>query len=610
LNKIQSIFLLTAVLIANIYGQVYHGQVSANSIPAITQHYQDEFLNDTIINADAWLNVPAGLNVSFASTNWLYFRREVPDLAPQGGLIPLLELSGWKGERLNTNILIWSPDTLTQVRVIAGDLKAVSGGNVIKKENINVHMVRYVLSNYPYAATDITCGESPYKGAYLMPDRFENFDRFSLPAKTVRPVWLSVNIPANAMQGMYEGTIEVKALNYSKTLSLKINVQNLTLPPAGKWKFRLDLWQNPWVVAWVNNIEPWSDEHVMLLKEHMKLYADAGGKFITTYAIHSPWADNSYMIEGTMIEWYKQKNGNWKFDYAIFDKWVQLCMDIGIKDAITIYTAVPWGNRFRYVDEVTGNYVYLSLPPESADYKTLWNVFLNDLRKHLEKKGWFNKTYIGINENEMAQTLAAIKVINENSKDWKITYAGNWHEELDSLLDDYCFLYGEEPSMEKVKERSARKATSTYYICCNPPKPNDFVFSPPAEGRWLGWYSAAYGYDGFLRWAYDAWPSDPLRDARHVFWPAGDCFLIYPGGNSGTRFEKLREGISDYEKIRILKEKVGKTKNSEAEFLLQQLEKHLFTLTEEKEFSEDGIRKSIDTGTGLLNKLSDIMAKE
>ena len=41
----------------------------------------------------------------------------------------------------------------------------------------------------------------------------------------------------------------------------------------------------------------------------------------------------------------------------------------------------------------------------------------------------------------MSQTLAAIRVIKEHSKDWRITYAGDWHPELDTLLDDYCFLY-------------------------------------------------------------------------------------------------------------------------------------------------------------------------
>ncbi len=40
------------------------------------------------------------------------------------------------------------------------------------------------------------------------------------------------------------------------------------------------------------------------------------------------------------------------------------------------------------------------------------------------------KTYLGINENPLEYTLAAARIIKENSKDWKITYAGDWHPEL------------------------------------------------------------------------------------------------------------------------------------------------------------------------------------
>ena len=64
-----------------------------------------------------------------------------------------------------------------------------------------------------------------------------------------------------------------------------------------------------------------------------------------------------------------------------------------------------------------------------------------------------------------------------------------------------------------------------HILCCNPPIPNNFVFSPPIEGRWISWYVMAYGYDGFLRWAYDAWPEDADRDARHGSWAAGDCYM-------------------------------------------------------------------------------------
>ena len=80
--------------------------------------------------------------------------------------------------------------------------------------------------------------------------------------------------------------------------------------------------------------------------------------------------------------------------------------------------------------------------------------FLTDLKKHLEAKGWMNKTYLGINENAMEQTLSAIKVIRDHSKQWKITYAGDWHPELDHLLDDYSCVFYKEPSATDIKSGS------------------------------------------------------------------------------------------------------------------------------------------------------------
>jgi hypothetical protein len=210
----------------------------------------------------------------------------------------------------------------------------------------------------------------------------------------------------------------------------------------------------------------------------------------------------------------------------------------------------------------------------------------------------------------MEQTLAAIRVIKSHPAKWKITYAGDWHHELDSLLNDYSSVYGKEPGKAAIDHRARKGFTSTFYVCCVPPKPNNFVFSPPAEGRWLSWYAAARGYDGFLRWAYDAWPSDPVRDARHFLWPAGDCFLVYPGGGSGIRFEKLREGIVDYEKIRILREKAAASTDPGAKALLKQLNEHLQSLVAEKEFQEEKIRNDIEKGRKLLETLSDQLAKQ
>jgi hypothetical protein len=587
------------------WGQVYPGQLEYSKVPVPKTHYQQEYTFDTTVNKAAWTAQKAGLHVSFGSTDRLYMRSEVPQVTETLAW----EEIGWRGERLNAQVLVWSPDTLQQVRFVVGNL-VNEKGTVLNKGNLQLNQVRYVVSNYPYGAKDVTCGASPYKNLYLMPDRFESFERFEVPGKTVRPVWLALEIPRDAQPGTYSGIIEVKTQNSSAQLKVKIRVQDQVLPRPYDWKHRLDLWQNPWVIARYNQLEPWSEQHKSLLKQHLKLYAEAGGKFITTYAVHSPWADNSYMIEETMIEWIKQRNGSWKFDYKIFDEYVQMCIDAGIDKAITIYTPVPWGNRFRYLDESTGNYVHVSWAPETQEFRKMWNILLTDLKAHLEKKGWMKKTYLGINENAMEQTLAAIKVIKDHSKDWKITYAGNWHKELNDLLDDYCFLYGQESTVDIAKQRAAKGMTTTYYVCCNPPVPNNFVFSPPVEGRWISWYTAAHQYDGFLRWAYDAWPADPVRDARHELWPAGDCYLVYPGAQSGIRYEKLREGIVDFEKIRILKEQASKSTNKEVKALWQALEKHLNVFLLEKDFNTDKIITDVNKGKQLVHQLSERLTQK
>ncbi|MDP9230499.1 MAG: DUF4091 domain-containing protein, partial [Bacteroidota bacterium] len=179
------------------------------------------------------------------------------------------------------------------------------------------------------------------------------------------------------------------------------------------------------------------------------------------------------------------------------------------------------------------------------------------------------------------------------------------HTELDGLLDDYSSVFGKEPNVNEVNKRSSDHRTSTFYICCTPAQPNTFVFSPPIEGRWLGWYTFAHNYDGFLRWAYDAWPQDPVRDARFGSWAAGDCYLVYPGGNSCIRFEKLREGIVDFEKIRIIKEKVARSTNTDVKNLWKQLDQHLQVFVAEKDFDTKKITADVARGKKIIEELSD-----
>jgi hypothetical protein len=75
--------------------------------------------------------------------------------------------------------------------------------------------------------------------------------------------------------------------------------------------------------------------------------------------------------------------------------------------------------------------------------------------------------------------------------------------------------------------------------------------------------------------------------------------MVYPGGNSCIRYEKLREGIVDFEKIRILRQQVSK-KDS-----WNKLNDHLKKFTTEKEFDSKKITADVEKGRALIEELSE-----
>src|SRR5215218_336747 len=74
------------------------GKISVSAVPAPQPHYQQEYTFDAPVNASAWNNQPAGMQVSFASEDKLYFRTEVPALEKT---TDVWEKTGWRGERVN-----------------------------------------------------------------------------------------------------------------------------------------------------------------------------------------------------------------------------------------------------------------------------------------------------------------------------------------------------------------------------------------------------------------------------------------------------------------------------------------------------------------------------
>ena len=457
---------------------------------------------------------------------------ELPQSAP-------LQLTAWRGERCSAQIAIRANGKANQLTVTSTPL---SNGN----------------SSIPSTASLLL-----YTKAHGVPtaDIISRNTACDNPAGVMRGVWLQIDVPQNAVPGLYKGILTVSAEGceaVQQEISLAVEAANL--PEPKDWKIHLDLWQHPQALARWHDVEPWSAEHFALLRPLMKRLADAGQKCITCTLLEEAWNAQTYDWFPSMVRWVRGRDGRMRYDYSVLDAWIHFMHDeVGIREQISCYTMIPWHLSVKFFDEATGKYASVKAVPGTREYEELWAPFLRDFHAHMQQKGWADKTCIAIDERPDAYVRAAMKLIDENAPSFRVASAVDKSSALTREVHNISpvITHAGTALGELLRERKASGKVTTFYVCLHPQKPNTFTHSVPAEAEWLGLFAAANHLDGFLRWAYNSWNRNPFETTDFVHWPSGDCFLVYPGNRSSVRFERLRDGIESFEKINLLRSRAG-----------------------------------------------------
>lgn len=471
----------------------------------------------------------------------------------------------WRGEKVFAQAVVSSEEELKDVRLSVSDLR--NGKSLIGAENIRLQFVSYVVSDLLDTTKYGQCGSREDKskwGEVLVADVLDINDSMTVPAGRKQPVWMTVSVPSDARPGKYSGKLTVTSSNAkARSLNVELTVADHVLPPARDWAFHLDLWQNPYSVARYENVPLWSEAHFEAMRPVMRMLAEAGQKSVTATIMSRPWNGQTEDAFGSMVTKIRRIDGTWLYDYTIFDRWVEFMFSLGIDRQINCYSMIPWALQFDYIDQATSSPATFQAAPGSEEYNEYWGAFIADFARHLKAKGWFEKTMIAMDERPLESMQAVLGLIRKIEPAFKISLAGNYNEPVIYDIVDFSETFSgkqEFPESAKAK-RKELGLTTTFYTCCAEAHPNMFVISNPDEAAWLGWFAQADGYDGYLRWAYNSWTLDPLTDARFRTWPAGDCFVVYPGGRGSVRFSKLVEGIQDFEKVRILRSRWQETGN-------------------------------------------------
>lgn len=508
----------------------------------------------------------------------------------------------WRGEKVFAQAVVSSEEELKDVRLSVSDLR--NGKSLIGAENIRLQFVSYVVSDLLDTTKYGQCGSREDKskwGEVLVADVLDFNDSMTVPAGRKQPVWMTVSVPSDARPGKYSGKLTVTSSNAkARSLNVALTVADHVLPPARDWAFHLDLWQNPYSVARYENVPLWSEAHFEAMRPVMRMLAEAGQKSVTATIMSRPWNGQTEDAFGSMVTKIRRIDGTWLYDYTIFDRWVEFMFSLGIDKQINCYSMIPWALQFDYIDQATSSPATFQAAPGSEEYNEYWGAFIADFARHLKAKGWFEKTMIAMDERPLESMQAVLGLIRKVEPAFKISLAGNYHEPVIYDIVDFSETFSgkqEFPESAKAK-RKELGLTTTFYTCCAEAHPNMFVISNPDEAAWLGWFAQAEGYDGYLRWAYNSWTIDPLTDARFRTWPAGDCFVVYPGGRGSVRFSKLVEGIQDFEKVRILRSRWQETGN---EAKLGQLTGILKSFTSETVLAE-GPAKALAAAKSFLDR--------
>lgn len=486
------------------------------------------------------------------------------------------ELSAWKNDKAISELVLYSKDcSLSNVRVTASDL--TDGENTIPAEHVKTTFIKSVKA---------------YNGGYLgygdknrpIPEatganRSESSDILyqqggfaEIGWNGVQPVWVEFDIPKDVAAGVYTGTLTASADGVEEplTFTYTVKVADVVLPDADTYAdtFDIELWQYPYSSAEYYDVEPFSEEHLALMESSMLKYKEIGGHAITTTIVEEAWNGQTYSANDvhypTMIKWTKNDDGSFAYDYTDFDRWVSFCKGLGIGDKIVLYSIAPWHNSFTYWENDTLQYEAFTAGSER--YNAVWTDFLEDLIAHLEEKGWFEESYMGIDERGFSAAAFDVieSVTNEDGESLKTAGAMDafaTKKDLAMRVDDLNI--GDNAVAAHVaefqnllKEREEAGLRTTLYSCTEH-KPGNFSLSAPSESYWSIINAAKMGTAGFLRWAYDAWVEDPLRDTTHNAFEPGDCFLIYPDekdavtpeSKSSVRLERMAEGVRDVNKL-------------------------------------------------------------
>ena len=227
-------------------------------------------------------------------------------------------------------------------------------------------------------------------------DAFKFFDHITtvwpkkVPAGSCQPLWVYLKVPAAAAEGVYTGTVTVRADGVAPvTLPVRAEVIAWRLPDPVRFQTAVQSEQSPYGVARHYKVRLWSDEHFRLMGSSFDQLARLGVRWAYVSVLARSELGNG---DDAMIRWIRRKDGSLAFDYAIMDRYLAMARKrLGALDVVcflVMHGTFAESVAVPVLDEATGRTELVEVGPnQGATRRPLWRAFASSLYEHMKSLG-------------------------------------------------------------------------------------------------------------------------------------------------------------------------------------------------------------------------------
>jgi hypothetical protein len=393
-----------------------------------------------------------------------------------------------------------------------------------------------------------------------IPDPLLEDRSITLRAGRRQSVWLTVRVPQECAPGEYRGCVRLTGPSGEAEVPVRVRVRGVTVPE--ERTLFVTNWFNVENIASAGGVQPWSEGHWKLLEAWARLMAEHRQNVVLTPVL-------------SLIVGREDTDGRLSFDFSRLDRWIRLFERAGVLgliegghlggrseweapdfDAARPATLLPDGSLKQWEP----------VKATSAAQREFLSRFLPALRDHLREIGWLDRYVqhlvdepITVNA-ESYNRLAAM--VREFAPELRIIEATLCREVAGSV--DIWVPQPQEIAAHAdfFQERRAKGEQVWFYTCLSPTSGymNRMIDYHLLPVRLLHWQNFRYGLPGYLHWGLNFWRDEPFRNVEpllfgETYLPPGDSHITYPGKYgplSSIRLEAMRDGIEDYELLRLL----------------------------------------------------------